>query len=429
MSKPMSRRSFVRACCGGAALAGGAVVLDGAGRALLGPGAGRAPALARAERAPLTISYWSGLRGGLAEAEQALIRAFHTSQSEVRVSYQPQAEYHTAAQRLAAPGGARPDLALLPDTDWLPLQRAGALEPLDQLAAEAGLPFGDMQPALLNESLREGRRTWLPFARSTPLFFYNQDAWAAAGLPQRGPHSWQELREWAPRLSGGGRAALGHPRDPAALSWLFQAVIWQFGGAYSAPDLRLRLSEPHSLRAARFYQDSVREGWARPAADLERAFLEGRVASVLASSNGLARYSQAAPFRVGVAALPRETFGATLTGGAGFGIPAGLPAERQRAAMRYVAFASSPEASLAWAEAAGGLPLRLSALETPRMRALLAARPGAQTALEQLRLARPQDAARVAVPGGARRIGAGLARILGGADPAAVWAELGDRLI
>lgn len=424
----MSRRSFLRACCGSAALAGSAAILDGAGQALLGSGTRLAPTLTRAGQTPLTVSYWSGLRGNSAEAERALIRAFHASQSEVRVSYQPQADYHTAAQRLATPAGVRPDLALLPDTAWLPLQRAGALEPLDRLAADAGLVFGDMQPGLLNEGLRDGSRTWLPFARSTPLFYYNQDAWAAAGLPARSPHSWLELQDWAARLSGGGRVAFGHPRDPAALSWLFQAVIWQFGGAYSAPDLRLRLNEPHSLRAALFYQDSVRQGWARSTDNLERAFLDGRVASMLASSNGLARYTQAAPFRVGVAALPRETFGATLTGGAGFAIPAGGPAERQQAAMRYVAFASSPEASLAWAEATGGLPLRLSALETPRMRALLAARPGMQTALDQLRLARPQDAARVALPGGARLIGAGLARILAGAAPVAVWAEVGARL-
>jgi sn-glycerol 3-phosphate transport system substrate-binding protein len=431
MSKRMSRRSFLSACSGGAVLMGGAAVLDGARRALPSlPGLqAPAPIGGGSGAAPLTITYWSGLKGNLAQAEQALIRAFHASQSEVRVRYQPQAGYSAAAQRLAERGAPQADLALLPDTAWLPLHQAGALAPLDQLAAEARLPLGDMQPGLLNESLRGGSRFWLPFARSTPLFYYNQDAWEAAGLPQRGPQSWQELEEWAPRLSGGGRAAFGHPRDPAALSWLFQAVIWQFGGAYSTPDLRLRLEEPHSLRAAQFYQDSVRgAGWARVSGDLDQAFLGGRVASLLGSSNSIARYSQGARFRVGVAALPRETFAATLTGGAGLAIPAGRPAEHQRAAMRYAAFATSPEAALVWAQATGGLPLRISALDTPRMQGLLAARPGMRTALQQVPLARPQDAARVAVPGGERLIGAGILRILEGGEPAAVWREVGAQL-
>jgi len=30
----------------------------------------------------------------------------------------------------------------------------------------------------------------VPYARSTPLFYYNKDHYAAAGLPDRAPETW-----------------------------------------------------------------------------------------------------------------------------------------------------------------------------------------------------------------------------------------------
>ncbi|GAB4191082.1 MAG: ABC transporter substrate-binding protein [Roseiflexaceae bacterium] len=435
MSKRMSRRTFLKASGGGLVLVGGTVLLGGSALDLAGR-AGPAPsvmasAAGTAAGAGLTIRYWSALSGRAAQAEQALVEEFHRSQTAVRVLVQRPGGYAETARAYAAAArkGNAPDLVMLSDTAWFNLQRDRLLAPLDQRAAAAGIAFGDFAPGLLNEGLHEGQRYWLPFARSTPLFFYNADTWLQAGLPNRGPASWQELADWAPHLAGGGRAVFGHPRDTSALSWLFQSVIWQFGGAYSTPDLRPTLTEPHSLRAAQFYRDTVHgAGWARLSGDLRQDFVAGRVQSMLASSSALADLSANANFRVGVAALPRETFGATLTGGAGLALAAGASAERQAAAMQYVAFATSPENAARWARATGALPVRISALDQPAMRALLAERPGLQAALDQLGHARPQDALRTRTPSGDALIGAGLLRIMSGADPAQVWHHVTQRL-
>ena len=52
-------------------------------------------------------------------------------------------------------------------------------------------------PARAVLRLRVRRQHWaVPYARSTPLFYYNKDLWAAAGLPDRGPETWAELEEW-----------------------------------------------------------------------------------------------------------------------------------------------------------------------------------------------------------------------------------------
>ncbi|HEU4321698.1 MAG TPA: extracellular solute-binding protein [Roseiflexaceae bacterium] len=434
MSKRMSRRTFLTASGGGLVLASAAALLGGGAIDPSG-GARRVPLGGtpgvRAASGALAIRYWSALSGRAARAEQAMVEAFNRSQGAVRVVLEHRGGYADTARAYATAtrNGGAPDLVMLSDTAWFSLQRAALLAPLDRPAADAEIVLGDFAPGLLNEGLHERQRFWLPYARSTPLFFYNADAWARAGLPERGPATWQEFQAWAPRLTGGGRAAFGHPQDASTLSWLFQSVIWQFGGAYSTPDLRPTLAERHSLRAAQFYRDSVHDaGWARFSPDLRGDFLAGRVRSMLASSSALADVGASAGFRVGGSALPRESFGATLTGGAGLSLAAGADPERQTAAMRYVAFATSPANAARWTEATGALPLRLSAQERPELRRLLSERPGLQTALDQLGQARPQDGLRTRTPAGDALIGAGLLRILAGGEPAKVWQDVAARL-
>ncbi|MDP1069367.1 extracellular solute-binding protein, partial [Klebsiella pneumoniae] len=52
--------------------------------------------------------------------------------------------------------------------------------------------------SLLADYLFQGKHYALPYARSTPLFYYNKAVWSQAGLPDRGPATWQEFDEWGP---------------------------------------------------------------------------------------------------------------------------------------------------------------------------------------------------------------------------------------
>ena len=59
----------------------------------------------------------------------------------------------------------------------------------------------DYVDVFYKETVRAGKQVVLPFARSTPIFYYNKDAWAKAGLPDRGPNTWDEFNtDFAPKL-------------------------------------------------------------------------------------------------------------------------------------------------------------------------------------------------------------------------------------
>jgi sn-glycerol 3-phosphate transport system substrate-binding protein len=75
------------------------------------------------------------------------------------------------------------------------------------------------------------------------------------------------------------------------------------------------------------------------------------------------------------------------------------------------------------------MPVRKSAVESEEMQAFFEENPNFRTAVEQLPLTRPQDAARVFIPNGDQIIGAGLERItINLEDPQVVFDDVANTL-
>ncbi len=279
--------------------------------------------------------------------------------------------------------------------------------------------------------MRQGQHWWIPFARSTPLFYYNKEKWAAAGLPDRGPETWMEFMEWAPQLvemNGDqiGTSAFAHPDGASYIAWLFQGVAWQFGGKYSDPDFTMHMTHEETVRAGQFYKDTVHElGWAVPSKDIQADFIGGFTAATMMSTGSMGGVKKNAPFEFGTAFLPKETNFGCCTGGAGLAILTSCPEEERAAAMKYIAFASGLEETVIWSQSTGYMPVRVSALEDASMLAYFEEFPQFKTAVEQLALTQPQDSARVFVPNGDQIIGKGLERItVQSEDVATAFAEV-----
>jgi sn-glycerol 3-phosphate transport system substrate-binding protein len=395
-----------------------------------------APAVLK-QTGPINVLYWGSFPNVLGEAEQAIVRMFNESQQDVVVEYQFQGTYEETAQKLTAALQARqaPDVSVLSDVWWFRFYLANALAPLNDLIAANEVDTADYVESLYNEGVRDGVSYWLPMARSTPLFYYNADAFAEVGL-EEAPEFWSQLVEVAPELvkKDGDtitRAAFSHPTGASYIAWLFQAVIWQHEGAYSDPDFTIRINEPNGVRAGEFYRSSTQDGWATLPADNEADFANGLTASVMASTGSLRGITENVgdKFEFRTAFLPKaEEFGC-CTGGAGLAIMAGSPPEKQEAAFKFVEYVSSTEGTTFWSQNTGYMPVRKSAIESEEMQAFFAENPNFKTAVDQLPLTRPQDAARVFIPNGDQIIGAGLERIvINFEDPQAVFDEVANTL-
>jgi sn-glycerol 3-phosphate transport system substrate-binding protein len=369
-------------------------------------------------QAATEITYWGSFASGTVngDAEAGMVERFNTSQSEIVVNYEFQGTYEETAQKLTAglAAGQVPDVCLLSDVWWFRFYLEDALAPLNDLITAEGVDTVDYVDSLINEGNRDGVQYWMPFARSTPLFYYNRDMFAEVGLTEA-PKTWEEFAAVAPQLVQRDgdtltRAAFAHPSSGSYIAWLFQGVVWQFGGQYSTPEFEMQLNQGGAVEAGEFYRSSVADGWASTPADVDADFLNGLHAAMMASTGGLTRFIRDATFEFGTAFLPEGPAGfGCPTGGAGMSVMAA--SEKQDAAFKFVAFGSTPENTAWWSQQTGYMPVRKSAVELPELLAFYEANPQAKVAVDQLALTRPQDAARVFVPNGDQIIGGGLERI------------------
>jgi sn-glycerol 3-phosphate transport system substrate-binding protein len=396
-----------------------------------------APAKVAATGSQVKITYWGSFSGNLGKAEQETVDKFNASQKDVVVDYQFQGSYEETAQKLTAALQARqaPDVSLLSDVWWFKFYTNKTLAPLDEFVKKANIDLKDYQDSLINEGIRKGTLFWVPFARSTPIFYYNKDAWAEAGLPDRGPETWDEFKTWVPKLvkkdAGGNvsRYAYAHPGAASYIAWLFQGVIWQWGGAYSDADFKIRLTEPQATQAGLFFQQTVSEGWASTPQNLDNEFRGGIAASIMGSTAGLKGHEDNSKFKVGTSFLPKGPAGfGCCTGGSGLSILASSPKEKQEAGFKFIQFATNTEHTAWWSQNTGYMPVRKSAVDGP-MKDFYAKNPNFLTTVKQLPQTKPQDAARVFIPNGDQIIGKGLERItINKEAPEGVWKDVSATL-
>jgi sn-glycerol 3-phosphate transport system substrate-binding protein len=383
------------------------------------------------------IAFWSNHPGESTAVENELISRFEKQFGGLSVELIDAGKgYDDVAEKFNASltGTDVPDVVVLSDAWWFHFALTGAIAPLDDLFSQVGVDSSDYVDTLLADYNFNGKHYALPYARSTPLFFYNKPVWERAGLPDRGPHSWQEFDEWGPQLQrvvGDRKWAYGWANANSGLPWIFQGLDWTFGGAYSQK-WTLTFTDPATIAAGTYLRDSIyRKRYAAVGNDVINEFATGILASTVTSTGFLAGIAKTARFDFGVSALPTGPGGAPgcPTGGAGLAIPAKLSEERKFNALKFIAFVTSPTQTVYFSQCTGYMPVRKSAVEDPSEQKYLADNPRAGVALDQLQHTRLQDYAEVFLPGGTRIIGAGLEAIgLEGADVTTTFAQINQQL-
>jgi sn-glycerol 3-phosphate transport system substrate-binding protein len=286
------------------------------------------------------------------------------------------------------------------------------LAPLNDFISANEIDVTDFQDSLIVEGYRDDTYWWMPMARSTPLFYYNKTMWDAAGITEV-PATWSAFAEVAPSLVDGDRKAFAHPSSASYIAWLFQGVTWAFGGQYSTPQFEMTMTNEGTVAAGEYYRASVENGWAGTPDAPETDFENELAASGMFSTGGLrARITNIGDkFELGTHFLLEEQQFGCCTGGSGLAILASSAPEKQEAAFQFIDYVTSTEGTIWWSQNTGYMPVRKSAVESEEMQSFFAENPNFKTAVDQLALTQPQDAARVFVPNGDQIIGGGLERI------------------
>ncbi|GAA3508014.1 sn-glycerol 3-phosphate transport system substrate-binding protein [Streptosporangium album] len=369
------------------------------------------------------IVIWFPWTGGPGEAFQRLVAKFNGSQNDIYVEAQFQGTYDETTQKLATALQARqiPDLCVFSDVTWNKFYLNDTLEPLNGYFGK-GLKAADYTDQLIAEGTVKNEVWWVPFARSTPIFYYNKDLFDAAGLPDRGPKTWSELREWAPALTAQ-KVAGQSPKLTAYAQidgdWQFQGTVWQWGGNYSK-GLEVTVDTGGAVEAGEWQRKLIHDDkLAYMAQSPKLDFTNGLIATLTESTGALTGITKDAPFKVGTAFLPEETAFGCPTGGGGISVMAGAPKERKQAAFEFLTFLAKPENAAQWTIDTGYLPATKAAAATPQMQKLFTDNPNFKKAVDQLPKTHEQDQVRLQVPNANRVLYGGLQKIYADNQPAA----------
>lgn len=359
--------------------------------------------------APTQIQFWHAMSGARGAEIDELVARFNASQKKVRVVATYKGSYDVLERELfeAVRAKKAPDLVQVFEVGTADMIAARkAVKPIWRVMAEAGKPMKNDRfvPAVAAYfSDRRGRLLALPFNTSTPVLYYNKDAFRKAGLdPDHPPKTWYQMpKVLRAVLDAGAKCAL-------TTTWPSWVLLENMGAWHNQPfatedngmdgtDARLNFNTRLMVRWVSMLASWYRAGyfsWYGRGNEGEARFASGECKLLTASSSSYANLRRAARFDFGVAQLPYyddfpDAPQNTLIGGAGLWAMGGKTRAEYRAVATFIAYLSKPEVQAHWHQSTGYVPITKAAYELTEKSGFYLTHPGHQVAIRQLLLRNP----------------------------------------
>lgn len=311
----------------------------------------------------------------------------------------------TVAKALTAiKGGDIPETAILLAADLFLLSDEDVVVPVEDFVKtpEDKAWMNSFYPAFMENAKIKGKTYAIPFQRSTPVLYWNKDAFKEAGLdPEKGPKNWAEMREMAKKLTKKNAAG-------AVTQWGIQIpsdgnTQWLFSGMTTGNDIRLTnadgnkvaFSDPKVVQAVQNWHDLSKVDGTQPSgliawSSTPRDFIAGTAAMIWHTTGNLTVIRQGAKFPFGTAFLPGMVKPGSPTGGGNFYLFKGVSKEKQEAAFKFIKWMTTPDRAADWSVRTGYVATSAAAYDTPTLKAYTADFPQATVARDQLPHAVPE---------------------------------------
>ena len=323
------------------------------------------------------ITFWYAWGGSEGAVLQALVDEYNAGQDVVRVrsSFVPIGDGERILASLA--GGAPPDLITVWDWMVVPLGASGALLPLDESLAAAGVGEDDYLPGIWGYGSYRGAKYGLPTTLNVYGFMWNKDVFAEAGLdPERPPRTIDELDAMTAELTV--TDARGNLRRIGFYPNVTAIYFHAFGGQLYDPEtLEVTIDHPGNVAAltwlAEYYRtydiNRIRRfqaGWGDLASPYN-PFYRGQVAMQEGGQWEVLFTRQfASDLNWGVTTFPAPEGGRADVApvqGSFWVVP--RAARNQAEALDFLLWLTAPEQSARFAAALANIPPRADALAMP----------------------------------------------------------------
>lgn len=365
-----------------------------------------APAIVRAQNAPMEIPFFFpiAVSGPITRIIDGYARDFEAAHKDIRIKPVYAGSYDdTIAKAITAfKAGKAPPLAMLGAIQVFSLIDLDAIVPIDQLAtsAEDKAWLNGFFPAFMANGSVDGHVWSVPFQRSTPVLYWNKDAFRQAGLdPEKPPASWTEQTEMARKLvvKSGNTVSRWGVQIPATggTYWLYQGLAMEAGQQLmNRTGTETYFDKPGAVEALEYWVSLGKQGVQAPGVldwgATPNDFCAGRTAMMWTTTGNLTFVRQNAKFPFGTAMLPAGKQRGAPTGGGSFYIFATASKDERAASLAFIKWATSPDRAAQWGMDTGYVATRPDAWQTPRMQAYVKTFPQAAVARDQLPYAGPE---------------------------------------
>jgi sn-glycerol 3-phosphate transport system substrate-binding protein len=373
-----------------------------------------AATLAPAAAEPIELQWWHAMTAVNGERINKIAADFNASQTDYKVipvfkgSY---AETMTAAIA-AYRAGNPPDIVQVFEVGTATMMAAkGAVKPVYQLMADAGEKFDPRAylPAVTSYySTADGKMLSFPFNSSTPVVYWNKEAFTKAGLdPDKPPKTWPETFEAAKKLRAGGLAC---GMTAAWVSWTqienFSAwhniALATKANGLEGPDAVLEFNNPtvvrHIANLAAAQKDKDFDYGGRESQP-EPKFISGECGMIETSSAAYGTVKAGVKFPFGMSELPYypDVAGApqnSIIGGASLWVMGGKKPAEYKGIAKFFTYLSGTDVQRSWHEATGYLPITDAAYQATKESGFYEKNPGTEVAIIQMTSKPPTENSR-----------------------------------
>ncbi len=370
-------------------------------------GAVTAASFAGGAYAQTEIQWWHAMGGANGERVDRIAADFNASQSEYVVvpSYKGNYTETMTAAVAAFRAGEQPDIVQVFEVGTATMMAAeGAVYPVSDLMNDTNTAFDQSVylPAVVSYyQTSEGELLSMPFNSSTPVLWYNQDAFDAAGV-ESVPSTWDEVNAAAQKLLDSGMTC-GY-----SFGWQSWVMIENYGAWHNLPmgtqengfagiDTEFTFNNDAVVNRLQSIADSQESGifkYGGRRGDSLSLFTSGECGMWMNSSAYYGSVKSQSEFNFGQTMLPLDTDVAdapqnSIIGGATLWVLRGKPEANYPGVAAFMNFLSTPEVQAWWHQETGYVPITTAASDLSREQGFYDENPGTDTAIRELSLNAP----------------------------------------
>jgi len=353
------------------------------------------------------IQWWHAMGGVNGERVNKIAEDFNATQSDYKIVANYKGNYtETMTAAIAAfRAGKQPHIVQVFEVGTATMMAArGAVYPVEQMMKDAKEPFykSIYLPAVISYyQTSDGELLSMPFNSSTPVLWFNKDAFHKAGI-EAPPKTWDEMKSASEKLVAAGykcdfsfgwqswvmieNYSAWHNLEMGTMENGFAGIDTKF--TFNNDMLKARIANIASWSKDKLFTYGGRRG------DSLSMFTNGECGMWMNSSAYYGSIKKQAKFDFGQTMLPLDTKVAnkpqnSVIGGATLWVLKGRDQDDYKGVAKFMTYLSSAEVQAWWHQETGYVPITTPAYELSKKQGFYTNNPGTDTAIKQLSLNQP----------------------------------------